>query len=137
MSSVYTLTREFEFCYGHRLASHAGRCRNLHGHNATVHVTLRQESLSPDGMVIDFGHLKKLVGDWIDATLDHKTLLAATDPLADVLASHGEAVVALPFAPTAENLARFISESLRDAGVPVYSVTFWETPRCSVTYTAQ
>lgn len=131
---MYKLKRLFEFCYGHRLPSHAGRCRSLHGHNVTVEIVVRQTELSPEGMVIDFGRLKETIGAWLDETLDHKTLLDATDPLAPVLASHDQAVVVFPFPPTAENLARFIGESLQSLGLPVDEVTFWETPRCAVTY---
>ena len=30
---MYRVTRQIDFCYGHRLLNYAGKCKNLHGHN--------------------------------------------------------------------------------------------------------
>ncbi|MES9926921.1 MAG: 6-carboxytetrahydropterin synthase, partial [Candidatus Thiodiazotropha sp. 6PDIVS] len=37
---MYTVTKEIHFCYGHRLLNHKGKCRHLHGHNATAVIHL-------------------------------------------------------------------------------------------------
>ena len=31
---MYRVTREIDFCYGHRLLNYAGKCRYLHGTTA-------------------------------------------------------------------------------------------------------
>ena len=38
---MFQVTREIDFCYGHRLVGHGGACRHLHGHNARVEVVCR------------------------------------------------------------------------------------------------
>ena len=48
---MFRVTREFEFCFGHRLKDYPGKCRHIHGHNAKVAVTLEAESLDRLGMV--------------------------------------------------------------------------------------
>ena len=77
---MFRVTREIRFCYGHRLLNYDGKCRHLHGHNGRAVITLESEGLDERGMVLDFSQLKKVVGSWIDATLDHRMLLHRDDP---------------------------------------------------------
>ena len=85
-------------------------------------------------MVTDFIDVKNLVGNWIDNTLDHRTILKVGDPLADVLHKYGEPVLVLPVEPTAENLARLIYEQAEAFDLPVLAVTLWETEKCAAEY---
>ena len=39
--TMFRVTREIEFCYGHRLLNYEGKCRHLHGHNGRAVITLR------------------------------------------------------------------------------------------------
>lgn len=131
---MYRLTRELFFCYGHRLLDHDGKCAHLHGHNARVVLVLEARGLDAQGMVVDFGEIRDRAGRWIDDELDHRLILSRHDPLLPVLRAHGEPVVELDCAPTAENLARIVCEHARAAGLPVVQVDFWETPTCCATY---
>ena len=131
---MFTISRQFTFCYAHRLQGHSGKCAHLHGHNGTVKIELQDRQLNSQGMVTDFIDVKNLVGNWIDDTLDHRTILKAGDPLADVLHKHGEPVLVLPVEPTAENLARLIYEQAETFGLPVLAVTLWETEKCAAEY---
>ena len=36
--NMFTVSREIEFCYGHRLLRDEGKCRHLHGHNGRLTV---------------------------------------------------------------------------------------------------
>jgi 6-pyruvoyltetrahydropterin/6-carboxytetrahydropterin synthase len=47
--------------------------------------------------------------------------------LVPLLREAREDFLALPFNPTAENLARMVFERLRAEGLPVVRVRFWET----------
>lgn len=76
------ITRRFEFDSGHRVLGHEGRCRHLHGHRYTAEVTVRAEQLNNLGMVVDFGIVKKVVGDWINENFDHNMILNDHDPMA-------------------------------------------------------
>src|SRR5256885_417980 len=68
---MFRVTREIHFCYGHRLLDYEGKCRHLHGHNGTAVIALEGDRLDRLGMVVDFSHLKRVVGGWINETIDH------------------------------------------------------------------
>ena len=133
---MYSVTRELTFCYGHRLLEYDGKCKHLHGHNGRAVITLAAESLDELGMVVDFSDLKRVVGGWIDETLDHKMLLHKDDPVLPLLRQQGEPVYALDVNPTAENIARLIFDYAAAQGFPVVEVKLWETESCYAAYSA-
>lgn len=126
---MYRVTREIEFCYGHRLLNYEGKCRHLHGHNARAVITLQGPGLDDRGMLVNFGEIKEKVQLWIDENLDHNLLLCREDPLLPVLRGMGIRVFAMDFNPTAENIARLIYERAEQSGLPVVEVVLWETQR--------
>ena len=79
---MFRVTREIEFCYGHRLLNYDGKCRHLHGHNGRAVITLQGAELDSRGMLVDFGEIKQKVQQWIDENLDHNMLLCRDDPSA-------------------------------------------------------
>jgi 6-pyruvoyltetrahydropterin/6-carboxytetrahydropterin synthase len=155
MTNKIQVTRRFEFDAAHRLPDHPGKCRRLHGHRYAADVTLRYKygSLQVDdrGMVTDFGDMKRVIGEWIDRELDHKTVLAgdpnrmpgtldaAEEDLAVACRKSGgdDAVAVCPFGPpTAENMAEWIMSELslvvvtKLQGTEVIAVRLYETPSC-------
>ena len=134
--SVYRVTRQIEFCYGHRLLNYEGKCRHLHGHNGRAVIALEAGSLDDRGMLVDFGDIKRTVQRWIDENLDHNMLLRRDDPILPVLQAQGERVFVMEVNPTAENIARLIFERTAAAGLPVVEVVLWETPNCHAAYSA-
>lgn len=158
------ITREIGIDMGHRVTQHEGKCKNLHGHRYTIHVTLEGSVASrgaQDGMVLDFGFLKELMMDLIDMPCDHGTCLWVDDPeLAHALGpgygavrkqvmADGYAITAwnwgklyvLDRVPTAENLAYHWYRKLAEPVVNksngrarIKSVKIWETPNCSAEY---
>ena len=127
----FVITRQMDFCYGHRLLNHPGKCRFLHGHNGHVEISIQAEELNPDGMVMDFGDVRASIEAWIERELDHHTLLSRKDPLTDLLIQAGQPIVVLDENPTAENIARLILEQGRSMGLNIRSVRVWETSRCA------
>lgn len=122
-SGRISVTRRFEFAYAHHLPGYEGKCRNIHGHNAIVDVTLSRSveeflelensALSQDeryvgglyaGMVADFGHIKSLVNEFVER-LDHTLLNRITDFSADCPTS---------VHPTAENMALMLACEIED-----------------------
>ena len=90
--TMYEVKKRIEVSAAHKLElSYDSKCTNLHGHNWIIDVYLRSETLNSDGMVMDFTHIKKAVQD----KLDHKVINDVVD-----------------FNPTAENLAKYICDSL-------------------------
>jgi 6-pyruvoyltetrahydropterin/6-carboxytetrahydropterin synthase len=89
------------------------------------------------GMVMDFSRLKRVVGGWIDETLDHKMILHKDDPVLPFLQRLGEPVYVIGVNPTAENIARIIFDYTAGQGFPVTEVKLWETDSCFAAYTGE
>jgi 6-pyruvoyltetrahydropterin/6-carboxytetrahydropterin synthase len=131
---MFRVTREIDFCYGHRLLDYEGKCQYLHGHNGRAVITVEAPSLDARGMVFDFSEIKRVVSRWIDDNLDHRMILRRDDPAREVLEKLGEPVYLVDVNPTAENIARLIFDYAKSQGIPVVEVRLWETPRCFATY---
>lgn len=133
---MFRVSREIDFCYGHRLLNYDGKCRYLHGHNGRAVITIEAETLDVRGMVLDFSDIKRVVSSWIDDNLDHRMILNRDDPVVPMLAEMGEPMHLIDTNPTAENIARLIYEFTEECGFPIVEAKLWETPRCFATYTA-
>jgi len=131
---MYLVTKRIEFCYGHRLLDYDGVCKHPHGHNASVEIEVRTDSLDSRNMVVDFSDIKRIVKGWIDRELDHKMILRHDDPLVEPLKKLGEPMYLLDSNPTVERIARLIFEKVREQGLPVIRVKVWETPTSFTTY---
>ena len=131
---MFRVTREIDFCYGHRLLNYEGKCRYLHGHNGKAVITIGCEKLDDRGMVLDFSDIKTRVSQWIDDHLDHRMILHRDDPVVPVLQEMQEPLYLLDTNPTAEHIARVIYDITAEFGFPVTEVRLWETPRCFATY---
>lgn len=93
---MFTISKKFDFCYGHRVWSQELNskfsldsclaCRHLHGHQGLVEVFLKSDELN-EGMVTDFKHLNWFK-KWLDDTLDHKFIIDQEDPLFTTLLPH-------------------------------------------------
>lgn len=131
---MFRVSREIDFCYGHRLLDYPGKCRHLHGHNGKAVVTIEAERLDAQGMVLDFAQIKDVLNGWVDEHLDHRMILRRDDPAVPVFEQLGEPLFLLDVNPTAENLAKLIAEVAIRAGLPVVEVRLWETPQCVASY---
>ena len=131
---MFRVSRQIEFCYGHRLLDYQGKCRHLHGHNGTVRITVQAARLDARSMVLDFGDIKTVLARWIDENLDHRMILCRRDPAVSVLEALGEPLFLMDENPTAENIARLIFDTAVSQGFPVVEVRLWETPRCAASY---
>ena len=131
---MFRVTRQIDFCYGHRLLNYDGKCRHLHGHNGRAEIVIEAESLDHRGMVLDFSDIKRVVSAWIDQTLDHRMLLRRDDPAVTLLQGVGEPLFLMDENPTAENIAKLIFDFTANAGFPIIEARLWETPNCFATY---
>jgi 6-pyruvoyltetrahydropterin/6-carboxytetrahydropterin synthase len=131
---TYGVTQRIEFCYGHRLLGHGGKCAHPHGHNAIAELTFESSRLDSAGMVIDFGVIKTKLKGWIEKNLDHKMLLLRGDPLVSALMGLDEPVFEMDVPPTAENVAKLLYDQAKKEGLPVVEVRLWETSTQFATY---
>lgn len=149
--TVCHISKEIEFDAGHRVQAHGSKCRNPHGHRYRLRVTcggriVDEPGAPDDGMLVDFGDLKVLMTTLVHDVLDHGFVYEVTDPLGAALGEAGIAVgddwrlIEFPYAPTAENIARWswdrleapVATRFRD-GLWLVEVAVWETPT-SVAY---
>ncbi len=131
---MFQVSRDYDFCYGHRLLNYDGKCRYLHGHNGRAVITVEGDRLDHRGMLVDFADIKHSVNAWIDDNLDHRMLLHHDDPLAPMLKKAGEPIHLLDENPTAENIAKLIFNASQALDIPIVEVRLWETPNCFATY---
>ena len=134
---MFQVTRQIDFCYGHRLLNYDGKCRFLHGHNGRAIIVIEAEKLDDRGMVMDFSDIKRVVSSWIDDTLDHRMILHRDDPVVPILKQLGEPMYLVDENPTAENIAKLIFDFTAQSGFPIIEARLWETPNCYATYRPQ
>jgi 6-pyruvoyltetrahydropterin/6-carboxytetrahydropterin synthase len=144
MPSTISITRRLEFDAGHRLPNHQSQCRNIHGHRYALEITLtseviHEEGAADDGMVMDFGDIKRIANEKLVDLWDHAFLVYRGDKvMVDFLAAiSGHKTVVLDVVPTAENLVqvafRILEHAYRDRfghELKLSQVRLYETPNC-------
>lgn len=135
--AIIRLTKEFSFEAAHALGGYDGPCREIHGHSYRLFVTIKGEpSTDPtnpkQGMVMDFGVLKKIVSEEIISRFDHALVLRSTadEALRKLLSEQFDNLVVVDYQPTCENMlddfSRRISARLPE-GVVLHSLRLHET----------
>ncbi len=112
------VAKNFGWESAHRLPSHGGLCKNLHGHSYRMTVIMDGEP-DDDGIVVDFQDMKRLLKPLVDRW-DHATLISESDAVLKATVERlGDRYVVLPFETTAENLCRYVAEYLLREGAKV------------------
>lgn len=137
---MYILKAEHSFDSAHFLAGYEGKCGNIHGHRWRVQIEVQSETLVEggqlDGMVIDFGDLKKDVKEIVDY-YDHTLIIqegTMREETLKCIIQDGFKVINVSFRPTAENFAAFFFKIMKDKGYNVKRATVYETPTNSAVY---
>jgi 6-pyruvoyltetrahydropterin/6-carboxytetrahydropterin synthase len=131
------LTKEFKFEMSHALKGYDGLCKNIHGHSYKLRVTIIGEPLNnqnhpKNGMVMDFGDLKRIVNREIIDVYDHTVVISnsESDAVKEGIGKATERIIFSPYQPTCENLiddfAEKISKHLPD-NISLYSLRLDET----------
>ncbi|SFC13669.1 6-carboxytetrahydropterin synthase QueD [Clostridium uliginosum] len=137
---MYILKAEHSFDSAHFLAKYEGKCGNIHGHRWKVEIEVQSETLVKggqlDGMVIDFGDLKRDVKDMVDY-YDHALIIeqgTMREETLNCIKQDGFKTIEVNFRPTAENFAAFFFKTMKDKGYNINRSTVYETPTNSATY---
>ena len=120
---MFEIEIDRSFSAAHQLRGYDGDCRNLHGHNYEVTVTVQAETINEIGIALDFKKLKAAL-DQVISPYDHRNLSELPD--------------FRQINPTSEVLARTIyrkmSELLNDGNVRVARVRVGESSSSRLTY---
>ncbi|MBN1388572.1 MAG: 6-carboxytetrahydropterin synthase [Bacteroidales bacterium] len=135
--SIIRVTKEFAFETAHALWNYDGPCRNVHGHSYKLFVTLSGEPIEDagnpkNGMVIDFGDLKKLVSEQVVNIFDHAVVISnmVERENLDALNKMFGNVLVVDYQPTCENLVTDIAERLKPClpdNISLHSLRLYET----------
>jgi 6-pyruvoyltetrahydropterin/6-carboxytetrahydropterin synthase len=137
---LYILKVEHNFDSAHFLAGYKGKCGNIHGHRWRVEIEVKSEKLieggQMDGMVVDFGDLKKDAKEMIDF-YDHSLIIeegTMREETLKCLMQDEFKVIQVKFRPTAENFAKFFFDNMKEKAYNVKRTVVYETPNNSAAY---
>lgn len=120
---MYELKIISQFAAAHQLRGFHGKCEQLHGHNWKIEVCVTGDTLGEDGLLIDFGLIKKETKKVLEE-LDHR-FLNEREPFKEEN-------------PSSENIARYIYESLSQTlnndAIRISRVSAWESDTACATY---
>jgi 6-pyruvoyltetrahydropterin/6-carboxytetrahydropterin synthase len=101
---------------------------------------MQQQNLDRLGRIIDFSVLKEKFHGWIDDNWDHGFIYYEKDKEMEAALNmiEGQKKFALPYNPTAENLAKYLHtvvavEQMKDTGIRINKVEVWETENAFAT----
>lgn len=131
------VTKEFNFEIAHALWNYDGPCANIHGHSYRMFVTVIGEPIDDEnnpknGMVIDFGYLKKIVSQEIIHPLDHAIILnkKAFDSLNSADNQMFKKQYIVDYQPTCENMVVDFAHKLLKKipeGLKLHNIKLYET----------
>lgn len=133
------VTKEFAFETAHALWNYDGPCRNVHGHSYKLFVTLIGEPMKntdhpKNGMVIDFGDLKRTVNREVVDVFDHSVIIsdmvdrAKLENMKEMFSN----VIVVDYQPTCENMVADIARRIKPHLPPetsLHSLRLYETAR--------
>jgi len=117
--SVVRVTKQFHFEMAHALLDYDGPCKNIHGHSYQLNVTVKgmvktNTSDSDEGMVVDFGIIKKIVKELVVDVFDHALVL---NERAKIDVSNFEfmnKLIRVPYQPTCENMLVHFAKTIQE-----------------------
>lgn len=131
------LTKTFTFEMAHALFNYAGKCKNIHGHSYKLEVTVigqpKDKTTDPaDGLLIDFGDLKKIVNKHVVDLFDHALVMKKdySAELLTTLSANFELITYVDYQPTCENLISDFANKIKNAlpeGVSLHHLVLHET----------
>lgn len=132
------ITKKFTFETSHALYGYDGKCKNIHGHSYKLYVTIIGKPVNDinhvkNGMVMDYGDLKKIVEKEIINEWDHSILLNKQSPhikIANTLLNQNHKVCLVDYQPTSENMLYHIAKKIKirlPEKVKLLSLKLYET----------
>ena len=115
------ITKIFNFETAHVLYNYDGKCKNMHGHSYKLFVTVKGNPIKDldhhkNGMVVDFGDIKKIVKEEIVDIWDHAVLVNGDSPhklLGESLENQGHKVIFCEYQPACETMLYDIASKIK------------------------
>lgn len=130
------VTKIFDFEAAHALWNYDGKCKNVHGHTYILEVCVVGTPIHDDlhvknGMVVDFGDLKKWVKDHIVEVYDHSLMIYenSVEEYKSLADAHHKLHL-LPYQPTCENMVIAFAEILNNVlpkEIALHHIKLYET----------
>ena len=112
---MFTIRKQFKFEMAHQLKdSYSAACHeNLHGHSYVLELYFSSNKTDQYGMVVDFGEVKDVIGDYVNSW-DHSLTMPVFFDKAylDMLATYTKKMRITAYNPTAENMAKAMFEEI-------------------------
>ena len=131
------VTKQFNFESAHALWNYDGKCKNIHGHTYKLFVTIKgmpvDNKKSPkNGMVMDFGDLKKIVKTNIVDIYDHALILNKDAKFSNSGFNNQmyERFIETDYQPTCENMVTDFADIIKynlPKLIKLHSVRLYET----------
>ena len=132
------VTKHFDFEAAHALPGYDGKCKNIHGHSYQLFVTvigkpIHDKEHPKNGMVLDFGDLKKIVNKEIVDVFDHSIVLNKDSEhleLAKKIADYSNRIVLVNYQPTSELMLIDFADKIKKElpkKVTLHSLKLYET----------
>jgi 6-pyruvoyltetrahydropterin/6-carboxytetrahydropterin synthase len=131
------ISKEFKFETSHVLKGYDGLCRNIHGHSYRLKVVLagtpKEDAEDPkNGMVMDFGHLKKIIKENIEDVFDHSLVVneSISEEEKEAYLKITERIIFTPYQPTCENMLMDIKNRIKNlvpSHVKLAGIRLYET----------
>lgn len=116
--SVVRVTKQFHFEMAHALLDYDGPCKNIHGHSYQLNVTVKgmvktNTSDSDEGMVVDFGIIKKIVKELVVDVFDHALVLNERAKIDVNNFEFMNKLIRVPYQPTCENMLVHFAKTIQ------------------------
>lgn len=125
--------KKYHFYAGHRNKNAGEKCGRPHGHTYDVFCEFKFETMK-DGVTMLFSDIDTIV-EPIIKTYDHKFILFEEDKLVDVFRLADEEFITVPFETSAENMAIWIFNRIKNEGkLPITRIELAETKSSTIIY---
>ena len=127
------IEKKYYFYAAHRNKQAGEKCGRIHGHTYNVKCYFEFNTLN-NGVTMLFSDIDNQVQP-IVKSYDHYFLLYENDSLCEVLRLADEPFIELPFETSAENMAIWIFNRIKnETGLPITKIELAETKTSNVTY---
>lgn len=127
------IRKKYHFYAGHRNKNAGEKCGRLHGHTYDVVCEFKFTTMT-DGVTMLFSDIDK-IAEPIIKKYDHYFILFDEDPLVDVFRLANEPFISVPFETSAENMAIWIFNRIKNEGkLPITRIELAETKSSTIIY---